>query len=120
MQHGTVPNHDFFGYERSVVVAQVNDSAVLDVAALTHFDAIDVGSQHTAVPNADVIRQDHCANQCGTGSQVYPFADLRHLAQITTQHRSWKAGFQPIQLLLELREIRRWRVDHGDGVHHGA
>src|SRR5690606_22140554 len=55
VQDGSMTDDDLLADDRRVEIAEVNDGAVLDVGALVDLDAVDVGTQHAAVPDADVV-----------------------------------------------------------------
>ena len=98
----------------------MHDAAILDVTAFTYFDTVDVGTQHGAVPDADLWVQVHAARQHGRGSNVNALVGDWHVFQVAFDAGPWKARAQFCEARLELCDVRG-RARYGiDGVDDGA
>ena len=87
---GRVPDADARAEYDGRACIDVKDRSILDVAALTDFDEIVIGTQHDVEPNAHVAAEHHLADDGGIRCDVVGLAARLHavLAQIVNHPQS--------------------------------
>ncbi len=92
MQHRLVADRDILADQQWIaagvagtLAGQVQYCAVLNVAARTDADMVDVPSGGHHGPDAGIVTQLDIAHQGGAGVYIYPFAQLRAFSLVRSQ-----------------------------------